>query len=136
MHCPQYDLSLDRNDDALINLRIFANRYHIRLLINQIFNLLRKSLGEGSWRPNSDVTRAIYDGVAVNLIFRRLCSLGLMMSLRTRNHTEFSTWKTAFTDFANLGWDYFRRMQKGQTSTYDVTSREACRFHDHSDVLG
>ncbi len=135
VHCSQYDLSLDWNDDALINLKIFANKYHIQLLINQIFNLLRKSLNEDSWRSNSDVTRAIYDDVIINSIFRRLCSLELMMSLRTRNHTEFSTWKIVFTDFANLEWDYFRRMQKSQTSTYNVTSKEVCCFHDHSNVL-
>ncbi|KAL8885599.1 MAG: hypothetical protein Q9192_006620 [Flavoplaca navasiana] len=39
------------------------------------------------------------------------------------------------TGFLDLGWDYFRRVQMGQTSTRDIMSKGACRFHNHLDVF-
>lgn len=79
----------------------------------------------------------MYNGTSANSTLRPLCSLGFTVSLGKLGHrTDCDTWKRVFNDFADLGWDYFRRMQKGQTSARDVTSKGACHFHDHSDVFG
>ena len=113
-------MSLDSNDDFLIHLRIFAEKYNIRLLISQIFNVIRKAIIEGRWKPSPDTARTVYDGVPAKSILRRLCSLGLTVSLGKSSHCiDCGIWETVLTEFAELGWDYFRRMQKGQISTDD-----------------
>lgn len=137
LYSPTSYLPLDSNDDSLIRLGVFAEKYHIRLLINQISNILRKAITEGRWKPSPDIARRVYDSVPVKSILRRLCSLGLTVSLGKMGHrTDYGIWEAVFIEFADLGWDYFRRTQKGQTLTFHVSSNGACRFHDHSDVVG
>lgn len=137
VHCPQHDLPLDSIDDTLISLDIFAERCQIRLLLNQVSDLLRKNISANRWKPNSDTMRAIYSGVPANSILRRLSSLGLTVQPKKyARQMDWTIWETVFTEHADLGWDYFRRIQKDQTSTYEVASSGACRFHDHSDVPG
>ena len=130
-------MPLDSNDDSLIHLGVFTEKYYIRLLINQISNVIRKAITEDRWKPSPETARIVFDGVPAESILRRLCSLGLLVSLGKSNHrADCGIWETVFTDFAELGWDYFRHMQKGQVSSIHVSSKGACRFHDHSDVFG
>lgn len=75
LHSPTSYMPLDSNDDSLIHLGIFAEKYHIRLLVNQISNLLRKAITEGRWKPSPDTARTVYDGVPAKSILRRLYSL-------------------------------------------------------------
>ena len=130
LHSPTSYIPLESNDDSLIHLGIFAEKYHIRLLIDQISKVIRKAITEGRWKPSPDSARTVYDGVPAELILRWLCSFGLTVSLGKSNHrTDCGIWEIVFVEFAELGWEYFRRMQKGQISAI-------CRFHNHSDVLG
>ncbi len=137
LHSPKLYIPFDNDESSLINLGVFAEKYQVRLLTNHISDLIRKAVSEGRWKPSPDMMRTVYDGVPANSILRRLCALGFTVSLGKAGHRmDYSIWKTVFNDFVDLGWDYFCRTLEGQTSTKDVTSQGACRFHDHSDVFG
>jgi len=127
------------NDDykPLANLGIFAEKYHIRLLMNQISNLIRTAVGESRWKPSPDIMKTVYGSVPANSNLRRLCSLAFTINFNKRGSCiDINIWKSTFNDFSEFGWDYFQRVQMGQTSTTHVTLDGVCRFHDHSDVFG
>ena len=68
---------------------------------------------------------------------RQLCSLSLIVSLgKSSYRIDCGIWETVFIGFAELRWDYFHRIQKGQISTVHVTTKRACRSCDPSDVFG
>ncbi len=135
LHSLTPSLPLDRNTESLIKLGVFAEKYRIHHLTNQISDFIRTAASKGNWKPSPEILRTAYSGTLASSIIRRLCSLVLTVSL-SKESVRTDSWKPVFTDFADLGWDYFRRVQMGQTSTRDIMSKRACRFHDHLDVFG
>ncbi|CAO1606370.1 MAG: hypothetical protein LQ349_000614 [Xanthoria aureola] len=135
LHSLTPSLPLDGDSESLVKLGVFAEKYRIRYLINQISDVIRTAASKGNWKPSPEILRTAYSGTLTSSIIRRLCSLVLTVSL-SKESVRTDLWKPVFTDFADLGWDYFRRVQMGQTSTRDIMSKGACRFHDHLDVFG
>ena len=105
------------NDDyeLSVSLSIFAEEYHIHLLINQISDLIRTAVGEGRWKPSPYAIRTVYDSAPANSNLRRLCSLVFTINFsKPGSYIDINIWKTTFEDFSDFGWSYFQRVQMGK----------------------
>src|SRR6266516_2023518 len=69
-------VSADNSIESLIDLAVFAEKYHICHLQNQISDTIRTALSEELWKPTPDNVWTVYAGVPAKSILRRLCSLG------------------------------------------------------------
>jgi hypothetical protein len=143
LHAYETRIKPDSDVESLIDLAIFAEKYDIHHLRNQTSDVIRTLLSEDRWKLTPEVVRMIYDGVPACSILRRLCSLGFAVSFSKVNtwgdptrHDDYHKWKTIFHEFSDLGWDYFQRMQEGNTKSANMNSGGACRFHNHSDIFG
>ncbi|KAI9858941.1 MAG: hypothetical protein M1813_007243 [Trichoglossum hirsutum] len=132
-----YEPRVPAKADSLIDLAVLADKYHICLLKNQTSNEIRTALSEKRWKLTPDMVRTVYTSTPAGSILRRLCSLGFVarnsVPVDILENKDYDTWKSVFSDFSDLGWDYFRRVQMGQARV-TITAGSACRFHDHSDI--
>jgi hypothetical protein len=123
----------------LVDLAILADKYHICILKNQVSDKIRTALSERRWKLTPDMIRTVYASTPTNSILRRLCSLGFVTSncgsVDIIQRKDCDKWKSVFSEFSDLGWDYFYHMQMGQTRVASIDSGGACHFHDHSDIF-
>ncbi|KAI9775932.1 MAG: hypothetical protein M1839_000721 [Geoglossum umbratile] len=110
-----YEPRIPAKADPLIDLAILADKYQICLLKNQISDEIRTALSQGRWRITPDMVCIVYASTPTNSILRRLFSLGFMTG--NGGLVEFSPygssekWKSVFSEFSELGWDYFYHIQ-------------------------
>ena len=122
--------------ESLISLAIFADKYRICLLVNQISDVVREGLQRGTWKLTPDKVRMVYASTGENSVLRRLYSLAFTIAIRRLGGTkmpqdDYNAWKAVFCDFGDLGWDCCRS-QMGEP--LNIAMGGACRFHDHSDI--
>jgi hypothetical protein len=75
-------LSID-SVDAVIDLAIFAQKYHICHLKNQTSDVIRTALIEDRWRVTSDTIVKVYSSTPAGTILRQLCFSGFVTSCNT-----------------------------------------------------
>jgi hypothetical protein len=138
--------------DSVINLAIFAEKYHVCHLKNQTSDVIRTALSENRWKVTPEAIATVYNNVPAGTILRQICFLGFAVSCtvatwrrRNEGNNHYAKWETAFCNCPDLGWDYFLHIQTGQGDTSStgfggdastVSLGGACRFHDHSDIAG
>ncbi|KAI9851901.1 MAG: hypothetical protein M1824_002451 [Vezdaea acicularis] len=131
--------------ESVIDLAIFAEKYHICYLKNQTSDVLRTALSDNRWRVTPEIITAVYSSVPAGTTLRQMFSLGfavnygsssLSWSRRNKPTEHWAEWEKVFYDFPDLGWDYFQHIQKGQADASSIKLGGACRFHDHSDTFG
>jgi hypothetical protein len=138
--------------DSVIDLAIFAEKYHVCHLKNQTSDAIRTALSENRWKVTPETIATVYNNVPAGTILRQMCFLGFAVSCsvanwrrRSEGNNHYAKWETAFCNCPDLGWDYFQHIQTGQADTssigfgvdtLSISWGGACRFHDHSDVAG
>lgn len=131
--------------EFVINLAIFAEKYHICCLKNQTFDVLQTALSDNQQRVTLEIITTVYSSVLAGTILRLMFSLGfavnyssssLSWSRRNAATKHQVEQEKVFCDFPDLRWDYFQHIQKGQTDASSIKLGGACRFHDHSDTFG
>jgi len=143
-----YEPSIDgsKSVDTLIDLAVFGDMYLIHHLKNQISDVIRAAISKSKWMPTPNIIRKVYRSVPPGSTLRELCSHGFTFrpedndwghrNPSTRNYGECSEWKPVFEEFAEFGWDYFQTLQSVSSGASDISWGGACRFHDHSDIVG
>ena len=141
LHALEPCLSI-KSIDAIVDLAIFAEKYHVCHLKNQTSDVIRTALIEERWKITPGTITKVYKNVPAGTILRQLCFLGFMISYNVTGWTtwgqndRYAKWETAFCNCPDLGWDYFKHVQTKEEDASTISSGGACRFHDHSDVPG
>jgi hypothetical protein len=132
----------------VLDLAIFAQRYHICLLKNQTSDVLRAALSNGGWKVTPDAMLNVYKAMPAGSVLRQLCFLGFIavtdsepidigsLQEHSKDGKSRNPWEAVFNYCPSLGWDYFQHKSTGEADNRGIESGGACRFHDHSDVSG
>ncbi|MCJ1347566.1 hypothetical protein MMC31_005791 [Peltigera leucophlebia] len=126
---PQVDFS-SKGTEAIFGLAIFAEKYQIYYLKNQISDIIRQ--GWEKLKLKSETLDQIYSSVPEGAVLRELCSW-ILQKQATQNYSYgrsapafFEEYEPAFISHADLGRDFFKWTLNGESKT--------CSFHDHSDI--
>jgi hypothetical protein len=123
---------------AVIDLAILAETYHIYQLRNQTTDLLWREFDDKQWEITPDLLSMVYNSVPSGSVLRQLWASAFAIASHSANSPgqddEYLKWKPAFENLPGLGWDYFVQMQKVQQRPESIVAGGACRFHDHSDI--
>lgn len=139
LHALQPRIQIESFQDV-VDLAIFAEMYLVYHLRNQTSDALRAALSNNEWSPTPKEVSTVYLHVPSGCILRKLCSFGFANAstgrwggVTTQQYFDTSAWRSVFENSADVGWDYFQSTQSTQS---DIGEGGACRFHDHSDVIG
>lgn len=129
---PSVDFS--KGTEAIIGLAIFAEKFQINSLTNQLTDLIKTA--EGRERVNPDILDEVYFRVPDGAILRQLCSWVVNWQAACWDHnSDESGWGEEYAEvFAvhtDLGRDFFQWVYAKHTSPIRF---KACQFHDHRNI--
>lgn len=132
MHSSKPHVDFNKGAEAVFDLAIFAEKYQICHLKNQIADILNKQLENDIL--NAETLDQVYSSVPDGAVLRQLCSSILERQViyyssyhRARKPEDFyKEYEPVFALHANLGRDFFR-----WTVSND---HKPCTFHDHSNI--
>ncbi|KEF63466.1 uncharacterized protein A1O9_01444 [Exophiala aquamarina CBS 119918] len=120
--------------EEVVRLGIFAWKYQISSLSNQVTDKIRANIASCEWPLQASIVDDIYEAVPSKCPLREVVrtALGQLPRPNAEGEVLKDDWKATFLKHAELGWDY---IQAGATewAKKDYLT-DACRFHDHQDV--
>lgn len=132
MHSSEPHVDFSKGAEATFDLAIFAEKYQICHLKNQIADILLKEYQKDIL--NAETLDHVYSSVPEGAILRQLCSLILKKQITyhdeycysERSLDDWKEYEPVFSLHAGLGRDFF---------TWTVTKKvKPCAFHDHSNI--
>jgi hypothetical protein len=121
----------------VVRLGIFAWRYQIQALCNQVADAIQSTLGRGEWQLDAEVVDKVYETLpaesGIRKVFRERLQKLSPVAVRRDNVTQ-ERWEATFLKHAQVGWDCFNRKE----TEWDMwmSSPSPCRFHEHSQHWG
>lgn len=127
---PHVDLRMDA--EAIFGLAIFAEKYHICHLKNQIADILKEKMSGDILK--AEILNRVYSSVSEGAILRQLCASTLQRLVNggflngdgRKQEDHCKEYEPVFALHADLGRDFFRR-----TAT---SNHKPCAYHDHSNI--
>lgn len=136
MHSSKPQVDFSKGTEAIYALAIFAEKYQICHLKNQIVDLI-----ENNWEqrlPNPKILDQVYSGVPERAVLRQLCSGILEKAINYYNYGQRKVgqdlaqeYAQVFASHPDLGRDFFLWVTRSSIYTSD---HGACVFHDHSNI--
>lgn len=123
--------------EAIFDLAIFAEKYQIFHLKNQISDVIKRDWKYSSL--DSEIINQVYNSVPEGAILRQLCSWVLNMHFNravffnTSREDCCKEYEPIFALHADLGRDFFRQVVSIDFSI-DPINLKPCLFHDHSNI--
>ena len=120
--------------DEVVQLGIFAWRYQIASLSNQVTDVIRRKVSSCDWPLQASILDDIYEAVPSKCPLREVvrAALGQLPRPDAEGEVLKDDWKATFLKHAELGWDYIQACATEWAKKDYLT--DACRFHDHQDV--
>lgn len=125
---PHIDDRLDFAD--VTKLGIFAWKYQIASLSNQVTDMIRGNLATGEWQLQAELVDDIYQAAPAKSPLREVIR-GALGQL-PRETVDGEEWEGTFKKHAELGWDYIKAGGKDWTRQEYLT--DVCRFHNHEGI--
>jgi hypothetical protein len=119
--------------NGALHLAVFAQRYQIYHLRNQASDVVLTALRKGHWNITPDMISAVYKIAPAGSALRQLSFLAFT---KAEGRKDSPDWRAAFLECPDLGWDSFQYQSGSELYSEGIESGGACRFHDHSDILG
>lgn len=142
MHSSKPQVDFSKGTEAIYALAIFAEKYQICHLKNQLADLILRNWEQH--KPNPKTLDQVYSGVPERALLRQLCSGILERTTNLSNHYIFYRRENAqdlyqeygqvFASHPDLGRDFFLWVTRPSINTTSVQSDNACAFHDHSNI--
>ncbi|ETI20634.1 hypothetical protein G647_06976 [Cladophialophora carrionii CBS 160.54] len=114
----------------VVNLGIFAWKYQISALSNQVTDKVRANLASGEWQLQAAIVDAIYQATEPGSPLREVVRAAL--GQLSRSVIAGQEWESTFRNNRDLGWDYLRAGDK-EWARQDYLSG-VCRFHNHDGI--
>ena len=129
---PQPQIDERATFGEISQLGIFAWRYQISALSNQVTDMIRSNIANGEWDLQPSIVNDIYEAAPAGSPLREVIRAALGRLPRSSVDGEGQAWRATFLKHAQLGWDY---IEAGGTewTTQEYLSG-VCRFHDHQGV--
>lgn len=125
---PKIDESLPFSEVALLG--IFAWKYQISALSNQVTDMIRSNLASNEWKLQAAMVDNIYQAAPADSPLREVIKAALGQMPRSIVNGE--DWEATFKKHADLGWDFFKAGDKEWTSQEYLSG--VCRFHNHQGI--
>ena len=132
---PQPQIDERATFSEVVRLGIFAWRYQISALSNQVTDMIRSNLANGDWQLQASMVHDIYEATPTGSSLREVIRAALGQLPRSNVEGEGQSreqWKATFLKHAQLGWDYIEA--GGSEWTPQDYLSGVCRFHDHQEV--
>ena len=110
-----------------VNLGIFALKYQIPALSNQVTDQIRQNLAKSQWQLNAAIVDAIYAAASAGTPLREVVRAALGQLPKPLG----DEWKPTFIKHSHLGWDYPKAVETAWSPEEYLV--DICRFHDHED---
>jgi hypothetical protein len=120
----------------VVSLGIFAWRYQISALSNQVTDMIRRNLANGPWQLEASIVDDVYEATPIGSPLREVIRAalgGLPRSSVDDEGPSREKWKMTFLKHSQFGWDYIEA--RGSEWTPQDYLSEPCRFHDHQGVF-
>lgn len=129
MHSSKPQVDLSKGTDAIFDLAIFAEKYQICHLKNQLSDIIKKDWDKQKLK--SETVDQVYNNVPEGAVLRQLCSWILKMQVSRvnfydRQGDQHKDYEIVFASHADLGRDFFKWTISGES--------KACNFHDHNNI--
>lgn len=134
-HALQPGISPELEFEDATELGIFASRFQIPALSNQITDRLRSHLASDEWQLNATIVGQIYDAAPNGSPLREVirAALGKLSKPTVEAGEDREAWGATVLRHPQLGLDFFGA--SGSSWNADAYLSGVCRFHDHDDVL-
>jgi hypothetical protein len=129
-HRPDPHLEDRLSFTEVVDLGIFAWKYQISALSNQVTDKMRANLASGEWQLQATIVDAIYQATETDSPLRGVVRAALGQLSRTVIAGQ--EWEKTFRNNRDLGWDYLRAGDK-EWVRQDYLSG-VCRFHNHDGI--
>ncbi|KAK5212286.1 hypothetical protein LTR41_002528 [Exophiala xenobiotica] len=130
---PQPHIDERASFDQAVKLGIFASKYEIPALSNQITDMIRSNLASNEWKLQASIADEVYEAVPAGGPLREVvrAALGQLPKSITTDLGEGGReeWKATILKHAQLAWDYIEASGSEWTKQAYLTG--VCRFHDH-----
>jgi len=136
-----------RNAKSVVELAIMAELHKIHLLKNQTSDIMLSALKKKKPHMTPATVDKIYGAVPSGSVLRRLAFGEFLNAIDDRNdHAiphwipkkpfDYDEWKSVFGNHSDFGWDYFHHNIVAKGRLREPHEQGACKFHDHSDIVG
>ena len=116
--------------DEVVQLGVFAWKYQISALSNQVTDSIRAHVASGEWSLQATTVDIVYKAVPADSTLREVIRTALgQLPLSSIDGEE---WERTFKDNPDLGWDTFKASKK-EWSAREYLS-DVCRFHNHEGI--
>ncbi|KAK5056579.1 hypothetical protein LTR84_012111 [Exophiala bonariae] len=131
---PQPKIGVNATFDEAVHLGVFAWKYQIPSLSNQVTDVIRAKLAEKEWPLEASIVDNIYGAVPSKCPLREVvrAALGQLPRPNAEGEVLKDEWKATFLKHAELGWDYIQAAATEWTKRDYLT--DYCKFHDHQGV--
>lgn len=140
MHSSNPQVYFTKGAEALFALAIFAEKYQICHLINQISDLIKKDVEQND-RLSPEILDQVYSSVPEGAVLRLLCSWAMEWEVaeficrknKTKAKDLIQDYAQVFATHPDLGRNFFLFLSYSAIDGSDCSSN-ACLFHNHSDI--
>jgi hypothetical protein len=132
---PQPQIDERATFSELVRLGIFAWKYQVSALSNQVTDMIRSNLANRDWQLQASMVDDIYEATPSGSPLREVIRAALGQLPRSIIEGEGQVreeWKATFLKHAQLGWDYIEA--GGSEWTPQDYLLGVCHFHDHQGV--
>jgi hypothetical protein len=132
---PQPQIDERATFSELVRLGIFAWKYQVSALSNQVTDMIRSNLATRDWQLQASMVDDIYEATPSGSPLREVIRAALGQLPRSSIEGEGQVreeWKATFLKHAQLGWDYIEA--GGSEWTPQDYLSGVCHFHDHQGV--
>ncbi|OAP65071.1 hypothetical protein AYL99_01043 [Fonsecaea erecta] len=114
----------------VVQLGVFAWKYQVSALSNQVTDVIRHNLANNDWRLEPAIVDAIYQAAPESSPLREVvkAALGQM----PRSSIDGEEWERTWKRNPDFGWDY--HISSGNDWTAKDYLTGPCRFHNHDEV--
>jgi hypothetical protein len=116
--------------DQIVQLGIFAYKYSIPALTNQVTDMLRMNLASGDWQLQAKAVDDIYQAAPDKGLLREVIKAAL--GQLPRSSIDGEEWEKTFRNNPDLGWDY-HKAGDSKWAKKDYLAG-VCRFHSHEGI--
>ncbi|KAK6367923.1 hypothetical protein LTS17_010075 [Exophiala oligosperma] len=122
--------------DQAVKLGVFASKYEIPALSNQVTDVIRSCLANGDWKLRASMVDEIYEAVPVGRPLREVVrtALGQLPRSITTDPEEPTReeWAAVILKHGHFALDFIQATSSEWTKQDYLAN--VCRFHDHEDV--
>lgn len=122
--------------DQAVKLGVFASKYEIPALSNQVTDVIRSHLASGEWKLRASMVDEIYEAVPVGRPLREVIrtALGQLPRSITTDPEEPTReeWAAVILKHGHFALDFIQATSSEWTKQAYLSN--VCRFHDHEDM--